>query len=162
MGIIAPKKLGRGRKVFFTLLFMGLSPILVIPVLLYFLWGAILYIAIWSTQRQPFIVFVYSDSPTWKDYITREILPDVRDHAIILNWSERRLWKNSLAFLAFRYYGGRRNFNPMGLLFRPFRAVKKYRFFEAFREFKHGNPHKVEELKERLLAELGSGLPVGK
>jgi hypothetical protein len=31
MGIIAPKKLGRDRKVFFTLLFIGLSPILVIP-----------------------------------------------------------------------------------------------------------------------------------
>jgi hypothetical protein len=161
MGIIAPKKLGRDRKVFFTLLFIGLSPILVIPVLLYFLWGAILYIAIWSTQRQPFIVFVYSDSPTWKDYITREILPDVRNHAIILNWSERRHWKNSLAVLAFRYFGGRRNFNPMGMVFRPFRAVKAYRFFEAFREFKHGDTKKVQEINRKLLADIKGGSPTG-
>jgi hypothetical protein len=98
---------------------------------------------------------VYSNSPTWKDYVEREILPRIQDHAVILNWSERRIWKNSLAVLAFRYFGGFRNFNPMGMIFRPFRFVKTYRFFEAFQEFKHGEPQKVEEIKRDLVASLG-------
>jgi hypothetical protein len=116
------------------------------------LWGAILYLAIWLTRRKQFVVFVYSDSPTWKDYIEREILPYVQDSVVILNWSERRNWKNSLPVLAFRYFGGYRSFNPMGMVFRPFHFVKTYRFFEAF---KHGNLKQVEEIKRELFEDLG-------
>jgi hypothetical protein len=74
---------------------------------------------------------------------------------VILNWSERRKWKNSIAILAFRYFGGYRNFNPMEMIFHPFRLVKTYRFFEACKEFKHGDPKKVEEIRDRLFADLG-------
>jgi len=155
MGIISPKKYSAGLKALITLLVIGLSPILIIAVLLYFLLGAILYIAIWLTWKKQFAVFVYSDSPTWKDYIEKEILPQIQDRAVILNWSERREWKNSLAVLAFRYFGGHRNFNPMGIVFRPFRFVKTYRFFEAFKEFKHGDPEKVEGIKRELFEILG-------
>ena len=100
-------------------------------------------------------MFVYSDSPTWKDYIETKILPQIRDRAVILNWSERRKWKNSLAVLAFRYFGGHKNFNPIGIVFRPFRLVKAYRFFEAFKEFKHGDTEKVEKMKRELFEALG-------
>ena len=154
MGIIAPKKLSRGRKALIALLLISLSPILIISVLLYFLWGAILYIIIWLTQRKPFVIFVHSDSPTWREYIEKEILPHIRNGAVILNWSERRHWKNSWAVLAFRYFGGQRNFNPMGMVFRPFHSVRTYRFFEAFKAFKHGDTNRVEDLKRDLLDEL--------
>ena len=110
---------------------------------------------IWLTQRKPFVVFVYSDSPIWKDYIETEILPHIQDRAVILNWSERRNWKNSLPMLAFRYFGGYRNFNPIGMVFRPLRFVKTYRFFEAFKAFKHDNRSKVEDLKKALFDEIG-------
>jgi len=94
---------------------------------------------------------VYSDSPTWKEYVEREILPYIQDRAVILNWSERRNWKNSLAVLAFRYFGGYRNFNPIGMIFRPFRFVKTYRFFEVF---KHGDVKRVEEIRRELFDDL--------
>jgi hypothetical protein len=156
MGIIFPKKQNGFPKALITLLLIILSPLLMIPVLLYFLWGGILYLTIWLTAKKPFVVFVYSDSPTWKDYIEREFLPDLRNRAVILNWSERKHWKNSLAVLAFRYFGGFRNFNPMGMIFRPLRFVETYRFFEAFKEFKHGNHKDVEKLKKELFEAIGS------
>ena len=113
-----------------------------------------MYLAIWLTRRKQFTVFVYSDSPIWKDYIETEILPYIKDRAVILNWSERRKWKTSLEVLAFRYFGGQRNFNPIGLLFRPFRLVRTHRFFEAFKEFKYGDPGRVEEIKNELFKSL--------
>lgn len=155
MGIISPKEIRTGSKLLIALLLIGLSPILMIVVLLHFLWGAVLCIAIWLTWKKQRVLFVYSNSPIWKDYIEKEILPYVRDRAVILNWSERRIWKNSLAVLAFRYFGGYRNFNPIGIVFHPFRFVKTYRFFEAFKEFKHGNTKKVEALKKELFDILG-------
>ena len=150
MGTIPPKNRSSASKTLSILLLIGLSPIVIIALSLYFLWGAILYLTIWLTGRKQFAVFVYSDSPTWKDYIEREILPSIQDCVVILNWSERRNWKNSLAVLAFRYFGGYRNFNPIAIVFRPFRLVKTYRFFEAFQEFKHGDAKKVEEIKKEL------------
>jgi hypothetical protein len=154
MGIIFPKKLNAASKALITLVLISLSPILIFVVLLYFLWGAILCVAIWLTWKNRLVLFVYSDSPTWKDYIEREILPHIKDRAVILNWSKRRNWKNSLAVLAFRYFGGHRNFNPIGIVFRPFRRVKTYRFFEAFKEFKYGNSEEVEEIKKKLFEVL--------
>jgi hypothetical protein len=149
MGIISPKRQdvpSRALLVFFVLF---LSPILLVGILIYLLWGAILYTVIWLTRKEC-VIFVYSDSPTWKEYIESEILPYIQDRAVILNWSERRKWKNSLAVLAFRYFSGYRAYNPIGLVFYPFQLVKRYPFFEAFKEFKHGNPGKVEETKEEF------------
>jgi hypothetical protein len=155
MGIIAPKNRSGVSKGLITLLLLSLSPILVVAVFLYLLWGAVLYIVIWLTQRKQFVIFVYSNSPTWKDYIEKEILPYIQDRAMILNWSERRNWKNSLAVLAFRYFGGYRNFNPIAIVFCPFRFVKTYRFFEAFKEFKHGDAKRVEEIKSGFFEDVG-------
>jgi len=155
MGIISPKKLTTASKAFITLLLIIFSPILIIAVFLYLLWGAILYIVIWLTWQKQRVLFVYSDSPVWKDYIEREILPYIQDRTVILNWSERRNWKNSLAVLAFRYFGGYRNFNPIAIVFRPFHFVKTYRFFEAFKEFKHGNPKEVDQIKKELFDYIG-------
>ena len=155
MGIIFPEKPTLGKKIIVVLILILLFPILLIGALLYVLWGMILYIAIWLAWRQRFILFVYSDSPTWKDYIKANIMSRLEKHAVILNWSERKSWKSSLAVLAFRYFGGYRNFNPMALVFRPFRFAKTYRFYEAFKEFKHGKPDKVEKVMKALFEDIG-------
>ena len=155
MGRKVPKNRSAVSKALIVLLVIALSPILIVAVLLHLLWGMILYVAIWVTRGKQFVIFVYSDSPVWKDYIEREILLHIRDRAAILNWSERRNWKLSLAVLAFRYFGGYRNFNPIGIVFRPLHFVKTYRFFEAFKEFKHGDVKKVEEIKKELFHVLG-------
>ena len=155
MGIISPQKGSTRLKVLAISLLILFSPILIIGLILYLFWGIILYIAIWLTWRKQDILFVYSDSPTWKDYIEKEILPYIQERAIILNWSERKRWKNSFAVFAFRYFSGDRNFNPIALVFRPFHFVKAYRFFEAFKDFKHGDPQRVEKIKTELFEMIG-------
>lgn len=154
MGIISPKKQGAGSKVLLALLLLFLAPILLVTALIYLLWGILLYAVIWLTRRKPFVVFVYSNSPNWKDYLEEEILPYLPVHTVILNWSERRTWKISLAVLAFRYFGEHRNFNPMAIVIQPFHFVKTYRFFEAFKDVKYGNNNQVENLKKQLFESL--------
>lgn len=151
---MSPQKHSTSSNILIALLLIGFSPIAIAAVLLYFLWGAILYVAIWLTRRNQFVVFVYSNSPTWQVYIENEILPYIRNRAVILNWSERRRWKNSLPVLAFKYFGGYRNFNPLGLVFPLFSFVKRYSFYEAFKQFKHGNVESVEQIKNELFRTL--------
>jgi len=155
MGIISPKKPRLKSKLSIALLAIALFPVLIIFLFLFLLWGAVLAIAIWITWKNPRVLFVYSDSPTWKDYIEREILPYLRDRAVILNWSERRNWRTSLPVLAFRYFVGDKNFNQIEMVFRPFHLVKTYRFYDAFKDCKHGNPQRVEEIRKKLFDDIG-------
>jgi hypothetical protein len=154
MGVIAPKKRSAVSKLLFAALLIVFSPLLILAVLLDFLWGVSLYLLIWLTWRKEMVLFVYSNSPIWKEYIETEILPHIRDRAVILNWSHRKTWRSSLPVFAFRYFGGHRNFNPIGMVFRPFQRVKTYRFFEAFKEFKHGDAERVEELQKSFFETL--------
>jgi hypothetical protein len=149
-----------------TVLVVILSPILVPLIFLLFLVLVILtglaislvYLSIWILwlTRGKDILFVYSDSPIWRDYMLTEMLPLISGRAIVLNWSERRAWKrSSLSVLAFRLFGGHKAFNPLIVLFRPFRRARKYRFWPAFREWKQGNRQAVERLKVEVAQALG-------
>lgn len=88
----------------------------------------------------------------------KEVLPYIRDRAVILNWSERRHWKNSLAVLAFQYFGGHKNFNPLGMVFRPFHSAQIYRFYEAFIKFKQGDVQKVENVRRNFLDDIHASI----
>jgi hypothetical protein len=133
-----------------------LFPLLVVAALIYYSWSLALSITIWIVWglQGRHILFVYSDSPIWSGYIEQEILPYITKTAIILNWSERKQWTNSLAVLAFKLYGGNQNFNPMAIVFRPFRLHKIFRFYEAFKDFKHGNSKELEDVKESFFKAL--------
>lgn len=97
-------------------------------------------------------LLVYSQSPIWHDYMTTQILPLVKDRAIVLDWSERKKWRKfSLPVLAFRLLGGYRNFNPLVIHFRPLRRAKLFRFWSAFKDWKHGNTDAVEQLRRELV-----------
>jgi hypothetical protein len=141
-----------------TVLLVMLAPILVPLIIFLLLVLAIavplsyllLYLCIWSfwLTRGRDILFVYSDSPIWRDYMLSEMLPSVESRAIVLNWSERRTWKRwSLRALAFKFFSGHKAFNPLIVVFRPFRLAQKFRFWPAFREWKQGNKQAVERLK---------------
>jgi hypothetical protein len=111
------------------------------------------YLAIWSSwlTRGKDILFIYSDSPIWRDYMLSEILPLVEKRAVVLNWSQRSTWKRwSLGVLAFRFFAGHKAFNPLIVVFRPFRLAKKFRFWPAFREWKQGNKNSVDKLKQEV------------
>lgn len=152
----APKGLRDG---LFVGLLLGLG-VLVLPLALVYavvlsLYGLLLCTAIWISWGRRRILFVYSESPVWKEFVETEILPRIRDRAVVLNWSERRTWKPwSLAVLAFRRFGGSQDFNPIAMIFRPFRFVRVLRYWKAFRDFKHGNTKAVETLNGELFRAL--------
>ncbi len=137
------------------LVFILLLPLILIFLFPYLLFGLLLQVAIWTTwwPRGKYVLFVYSDSPIWKDYVQTNILPRLGKSAIVLNWSERRTWKRlSLASLAFRYFGGAREFNPMAVVFRPLRWAKVLRFYKPFQDHKHGKTMPLERMQDALFA----------
>ncbi len=124
----------------------------------YVIGGFFLYLFIWWRWcgRGRYVLFVYSDSPIWHDYLEEHILPRLGERAIMLNWSRRSQWKRtSLPVLAFRYFGGSRKYNPMAVVFRPFRRARRFRFYEPFREFKHGKPEAVARMERDLFDLVG-------
>jgi hypothetical protein len=101
------------------------------------------------------VLLVYSDSPIWHDYMTKEIEPLVGERAVVLNWSERRQWHWwSLAVRAFRSYGGGREFNPLVLLFRPLGRTRVFRFWSAFKDRQKGYPEPLERARQEIFTAL--------
>ena len=92
-----------------------------IALLLFVVATASLHITIWTLWclRGRDVLFVYSDSPIWHDYIEDVLLPLLGDRAVVLNWSQRKRWRVSIARLAFHHFGGSREFNPLAVVFRP-------------------------------------------
>ena len=141
------------------LLIVLLLPFLLvyIPVylLLSFAFGLLLHLAVWIwwCTRGKYVLLVYSNSPVWQEYFESQLLPSLRSRAVVLNWSERAKWgKTSLAVLAFWYFGGgRREFNPLAVVFRPGRFRRVFRFWTPFLDFKHGNPQEVDRMTAELL-----------
>ncbi len=121
------------------------------------LYSLCLRIAVWSwwCLRGRDILFVYSDSPVWQDYIEQRILPRLGERAIVLNWSERKRWSPSLKRMAFYHFGGDREFNPLAVVFRPFRRTRTFRFWRPFRDFKHGRPEALREMEDELFGLIG-------
>jgi hypothetical protein len=131
------------------IIFLLLAVAIVIP-LSYLL----VYLSIWSfwLTGGKDILFVYSDSPVWRDYMLSEMLPLVESRAVVINWSERNTWERwSLRVLAFKFFSGQKAFNPLIVVFRPFRSAQKFRFWPAFREWKQGNKEAVEKLKLEIM-----------
>ncbi len=139
-------------------LFVLLLPlfILYVPIylVLWFAYGLALHIAIWIwwCTRGKYALIVYSNSPVWQDYFASQVLPALENRGVVLNWSERQQWRRkSLAVLAFWYFGGDREFNPLAIVFRPGRFRRVFRFWRPFLDFKHGKPQPVERMRDELL-----------
>jgi hypothetical protein len=131
-------------------------PFAIVHVNVVSLYELLLCIAIWVAWGRRRVLFVYSESPIWKGYVETEILPRLRDRAVVLNWSARRNWKPwSLAALAFHAFSGPRAFNPIAVIFHPFRFVRVLRYWKAFKDFKHGSTQPLEELNSELFRALG-------
>lgn len=103
-----------------------------------------------------FVLFVYSDSPNWKEYIEQNILPAIKPHVVTLNWSKRKEWAKTNPFEAkiFHHWAGEREFNPIALLLPPDGKVKKVRFWQAFRDLKHGKDALLNEAEKVLFEEI--------
>jgi hypothetical protein len=129
----------------------------VAAVVLFLLSTVCLHVAIWTwwCLRGRDILFVYSESPIWRDYIDEQILPLLGTRVVVLNWSERKKWPASLARWAFYHFGGYRQFNPLAVTFRPFRRTRMFRFWEPFREFNDGDPAPLRALEQQFFRAIG-------
>jgi hypothetical protein len=118
--------------------------------------GLHLIVWIWWCGRGRDVLLVYSNSPIWRDHMEQAVLPRLGQRATVLNWSERRRWRWSIARLVFEHFAGRRAFNPLAVVFRPFRRTKTFRFWGPFRELRRGRPQDLQKLEEDLFALIGT------
>jgi hypothetical protein len=116
-----------------------------------------LYLLVWALwlPKGKDTLFVYSDSPIWGEYMKEQVLPMVQERAVVLNWSERKKWRTwSFQAHVLRSFGSSQEFNPMVVLFRPFRRAQTFRFWSAFKHWKRGDTEPVERLRNELLINL--------
>jgi len=136
-----------------------LLPLIVAVLLLWLIATASLYIAVWFLwcTRGKDILFVYSNSPIWHDYIEEHIIPRIQARSVVLNWSERRYWlrRLTLASLLFRHFGGYREYNPVAIYFQPFCRHRSFRFWKAFNEWKHGKPADLQRVESDFFQTIG-------
>ena len=106
----------------------------------HFLYRALLYLLVWALwlPRGKDVLFIYSDSPIWHEYMTTQVLPLVQERAV--------------GVAVFHHFGGGGDFNPLVVLFQPLRLAKMFRFWSAFNDWKRGYKEPVERLTKELLA----------
>ena len=144
---------------FFTAIIFFLWPpilaLIIFFVLLYCVRTLYLLIMIkkhWSHNGKT-LLFVYSNSPVWQEYIENNVLPKIESKAVILNWSERSKWDRkprSLEAKVFRHWAGSREYNPIAMIFNPGRKIEILRFWQAFRDHKHGKEKPLKEMESKL------------
>lgn len=139
------------------LLLIVLSPLLIALVVVFLVAHLIaelaLNAAVWIfwCSRGCKVLYVYSDSPIWKEHIESTVIPQFADRVVVLNWSHRRNWRISLATLVFRHFGGRKEFNPMAIVFRPFQPRVVFRFWRPFHDWKKGKTRELENMERDFL-----------
>jgi len=136
-----------------------LLPLVVVVLLTWLLATIGLNILVWMAwcSRGRDILFVYSDSPIWRDYFEKQIIPEIASRAVILNYSDRRHWLHRcwLSSLVFRFFGGSSEYNPLAVYFRPFRRHRTFRFWQAFKDSKHGKTNRLEQLQSEFFHCIG-------
>ncbi len=104
------------------------------------------------------ILFIYSESPTWQEYIESKIVPSIEKKAVFLNWSERSEWKQKMPLeaKALFHWGGSSEFNPMAIIFIPNAKwkVNTIRFHKAFKDYKRGKNQLLIEKESELYSYL--------
>ncbi len=107
------------------------------------------------------IIFVYSESPNWQRYIEENIFPELEPYYIPLNWSARSKWREHKPLEAkiFTHWGGDTEFNPMAIIFLNMWRVKTIRFFQAFKDYKHGRDSLLKKCQEELFELAANNAP---
>lgn len=106
----------------------------------------------WMGREGRKVLFVYSDSPHWKTHVETNILPQLPKNSVVLNWSHRPAWHRfDVSVLLFHGFAGTKEFNPIGLVFQRFRLVKRFRFWQAFRDARHGRPEALQLMESAFL-----------
>jgi hypothetical protein len=146
-----------------VLIVVAAVPVILVAGAVQLLFSAALHISIWILwcARGRDVLFVSSDSPVWGPYVSDKLLARLGERAVILNWSERKKWRFSLARIAFYHFGGQSEFNPMAVVFRPFRRARVFRFWGPFRDWKHGDSRALHQVEREFLETVRSRRPSG-
>ena len=107
------------------------------------------------------LILVYSRSPHWQAYIEQHWLPRYAAQAVVLNWSDRSTWRalspTPVEIALFERHAGRAEYNPLVIGVPARGTVRVIRFWQAFRDFKHGREHALRRAEadlDTLAAEL--------
>ena len=134
-----------------------LLPALLVGGIFFLLYRMTLTISAWTMlcPHGTNVIFVYSDSPNWKEYIQANVLDRLPVRSVVLNWSNRTQWKRSaLPARMFFHFAGSREFNPIAIVFRPFHRVQVFRFWKAFKDYKHGKTEPLRKVETEFFAAL--------
>jgi len=103
-------------------------------------------------------VLIYSNSPNWQEHVEREWLPALQDHIAVLNWSERKNWiADDVAVRLFDSFVGRTyQYNPAVLVLQDDACPLVFRFYQAFKDAKHGRAEGLRNLESRMLEALNA------
>jgi len=127
-------------------------------------------------------ILVYSNGPHWQHYVEDNWLPRFGHRFVVLNWSERSTWQrdHALESKIFRRFAGAREFNPIAIILNDvgphaawrawIRAVRSrdlvgmfapgvaeahvIRFWQPFKDFKHGKDRGLRAAEADLVAAL--------
>jgi hypothetical protein len=130
-----------------------LLPLVIVGLVLWLVATVVLLVIVWLTwcTRGRYALVVYSNSPVWQEYFETRVVPDLAGRAMVLNWSERKGWQNSLPVLLFRVFAGTREFNPIAIVFEPLAWPRRFRFYRAFQSLKHGRRDEVDQVRAEFL-----------
>lgn len=105
------------------------------------------------------VVLQYSNSPIWQSYVEENWLPRLEKRAVVVNWSDRAMWKRRppLAAQIAKYWGGDSEYNPLAVVFTGRGKPEIIRFYRALLALKHGKPAELLEAESRLFALLEQG-----
>jgi hypothetical protein len=98
------------------------------------------------------ILFVYSDSSNWRDYIETKVLPRIKPHSVILNWSKRREWESRMQFemRLFNQWSGPGEFVPVAIVLPLTGKVRTFRLWQVSQNPKHGKDKVSKEAEQAL------------
>jgi len=102
------------------------------------------------------VILITSESPIWSDYIRENILPRVENRALVMNWTERRFWRQDMpiAARAYQRWSGEKGMVPSVILVRGFWKIENFSLYQAFRDYKHGKQTTLREIEDKLLSTL--------
>ena len=99
------------------------------------------------------LLIVYTDSPHWARYIEERWLTRWPDRAVVLNRS--RPWTHDqIEPQVWRAYAGRFAHTPLAIVLPRSGRPSVVRFWQAFRDFKHGKEASLREAEAKLEAAL--------
>ena len=99
------------------------------------------------------LLIVYTASPHWQEYIEREWLPRWGARAVVLNRSKPWEGGSPEANLWFAYKTGRQH-TPLAVVVPRRGRPRVVRFFNAFRDYKHGKDAPLRAAERQLEAAL--------